>query len=88
MDLIWAENLCPAKYSLIHNSTSATSVKFENEFGVEKMLVNNIQIGTEEKMLVNKFQIETGEKMLVNKFQIETGEEIPLKSFSNSFKVS
>ena len=75
MDLIWAENLCPAKYSLIHNSTSATSVKFENEFGVEKMLVNNIQIGTEEKMVVNKFQI-------------ETGEEIPLKSFSNSFKVS
>ena len=75
MDLIWAENLCPAKYSLIHNSTSATSVKFENEFGVEKMLVNNIQIGIEEKMVVNKFQIETGEK-------------IPLKSFSNSFKVS
>ena len=75
MDLIWAENLCPAKYSLIHNSTSATSVKFENEFGGEKMLVNNIQIGTEEKMVVNKFQIETGEK-------------IPLKSFSNSFKVS
>ena len=75
MDLIWAENLCPAKYSLIHNSTSATSVKFENEFGVEKMLVNNIQIGTEEKMVVNNFQIETGEK-------------IPLKSFSNSFKVS
>ena len=75
MDLIWAENLCPAKYSLIHNSTSATSVKFENEFGVEKMLANNIQIGTEEKMVVNKFQIETGEK-------------IPLKSFSNSFKVS
>ena len=75
MDLIWAENLCPAKYSLIHNSTSATSVKFENEFGGEKMLVNNIQIGTEEKMVVNKFQI-------------ETGEEIPLKSFSNSFKVS
>ena len=75
MDLIWAENLCPAKYSLIHNSTSATSVKFENEFGVEKMLVNNIQIGTEENMVVNKFQI-------------ETGEEIPLKSFSNSFKVS
>ena len=75
MDLIWAENLCPAKYSLIHNSTSATSVKFENEFGVEKMLVNNIQIGTEEKMVVNNFQI-------------ETGEEIPPKSFSNSFKVS
>ena len=75
MDLIWAENLCPAKYSLIHNSTSATSVKFENEFGLEKMLVNNIQIETEEKMVVNKFQIETGEK-------------IPLKSFSNSFKVS
>ena len=43
--------------------------------GVEKMLVNNIQIGTEENMVVNKFQI-------------ETGEEIPLKSFSNSFKVS
>ena len=43
--------------------------------GVEKMLVNNIQIETEEKMVVNKFQIETGEK-------------IPLKSFSNSFKVS
>ena len=75
MDLIWAENLCPAKYSLIHNSTSATSVKFENEFGGEKMLVNNIQIGTEEKMVVNNFQI-------------ETGEEIPPKSFSNSFKVS